>query len=101
MMIRIHIKQGVNEEDPFSSSTAFIQLADEKSKKKKNDYESLVSTGVDYRSLEGNKVRAAHEEDVDGVTDVSSVFRLLAAFISANIWFAISIDRPQKSGIKC
>ncbi|KAG0944610.1 hypothetical protein G6F29_004478 [Rhizopus arrhizus] len=62
-MKRIHIKQGVNEEDPFSSSTAFIQLADEKSKKKKNDYESLVSTGVDYRSLEGNKVRAAHEED--------------------------------------
>lgn len=37
-------------------------------------------------------------EEVEG--PVSNVLRL-AALISASIWLAISIDRPQKSGTKC
>lgn len=39
-------------------------------------------------------------EEGAGALGVSKVFRL-AALISANIWLAISMERPQKSGTKC
>ncbi|CAO3697494.1 unnamed protein product [Rhizopus microsporus] len=60
---RIRIKKQENDQDPFSLSSGYVQLSDDHQKKKKADYESLVSTGVDYRSLEGNKVRTVREED--------------------------------------
>lgn len=38
---------------------------------------------------------------VDEVEVPSNVFLLFAALISDNIWLAISMDKPQKSGTKC
>ncbi|RCH97051.1 hypothetical protein CU098_008002, partial [Rhizopus stolonifer] len=60
---RLHVKQYKKQEDPFSLSKTFVQLNNGQSAKKKSDHESLVSSGVDYRSLEGNKSKTSYSDE--------------------------------------
>lgn len=62
---RIHIKPNKNTEvpDPFVVNNEYIQLDDNKSKAQTENDEFYVSSGVDYRSLEGNKVKRREDED--------------------------------------
>ncbi|KAG2234395.1 hypothetical protein INT48_003622 [Thamnidium elegans] len=60
--IRIKPKKNVDMLDPFASNNEYI-LVDEKTTINTDDYDAYVSTGVDYRSLEGNKVRRREESE--------------------------------------
>lgn len=58
---RIRIKPKKNISDPFASHTNTITF-DDNYGKRAIDNESYASSGVDYRSLEGNKVKRIKEE---------------------------------------
>lgn len=54
-----------SESDPFATHTGFIRFEDSTSEAHTNDFESYQASGVDYRSLEGNKVKRVQEEKED------------------------------------
>ncbi|KAI9260144.1 NRDE-2, necessary for RNA interference-domain-containing protein [Sporodiniella umbellata] len=60
---RLRIKPREGQEDPFTLSTSFVQLETAPTRKTKSDHESLLSLGVDYRSLEGNRERVRESEE--------------------------------------
>lgn len=62
LRIRIRPKKSSAESDPFAAHTGFIGFEDSTSKAHTNDFESYQASGVDYRSLEGNKVKRVEEE---------------------------------------
>lgn len=63
--IRIKPKKDSTTTDPFASHLGFIQFEDTTSKAHTNDYESYITSDVDYRSLEGNKVKKVDEEEYE------------------------------------
>ncbi|KAI7908306.1 NRDE-2, necessary for RNA interference-domain-containing protein [Cokeromyces recurvatus] len=71
---RIHIQPEKNTSDPFALHTNIITLEDRQSRLQSNDDDYNIS-GVDYRSLEGNKVRHAdQQEDIEQLREEGESF---------------------------
>ncbi|KAG2202419.1 hypothetical protein INT47_008890 [Mucor saturninus] len=63
--IRIKPKKNSTDTDPFATHSGFIQFDDTTSKAQANDAESFITSNVDYRSLEGNKVKKIDHEEYE------------------------------------
>lgn len=63
--IRIKPKKDSISKDPFADHLGFIQFEDTTAKAQASDYESYVASNVDYRSLEGNKVKRVDDEEYE------------------------------------
>lgn len=61
--IRIRPKKGSTDIDPFVSSAEVIKLEDNVPNAQINDSKLYASSGVDYRSLEGNKVKRIEQDE--------------------------------------